>query len=261
MWTDALGQKIEQRLGEIPGRTSFYYKNLVTGQAFSVRADRPMMAASVIKLPIMVEVFRQMKAGELSRNQLYVLQEEDKRPSCGCLNRMHTGLNLTVQDLYNLMIILSDNSATNILIRLLGGMERINRDLKSCGYNTLQVNRLLFDREASDRGIQNYVSAGEIGDILEKLYLGSLVDEESDREMLEVLGEQRLNGKFPFAFAEKIPIAHKTGEDDGITHDVGILYAKQPFVLCCLGNETDCPVFNRFMQDVAWELAGGRGKE
>ncbi len=153
------------------------------------------------------------------------------------------------------MIILSDNSATNILIRLLGGMERINRDLESWGYKTLRVNRLLFDREASDRGIQNYVSAGEIGDILEKLYLGQMVDEESDQEMLEVLKEQRLNGKFPFGFAEKIPIAHKTGEDDGITHDVGILYTEQPFVLCCLGNETDCPAFNRFMQDVAWKLA------
>ena len=109
----------------------------MTGQSFSIRADMPMMAASVIKLPIMVDVFCQMKAGELSRDQLYVLQEEDKRPSCGCLNRMHAGLNLTVQDLYNLMIILSDNSATNILIRLLGGMERINRDLESWGYKTL----------------------------------------------------------------------------------------------------------------------------
>lgn len=253
---DVLRQTIEKRLEKIPGRTSVYYKNLVTGKTISIRADMPMMAASVIKLPIMVETFRQMKAGELSRNQLYVLQEEDKRPSCGCLNRMHAGLNLTVQDLYNLMIILSDNSATNILIRLLGGMERINRDLAAMGYETLQVNRLLFDREASERGIQNYVSAGEIGDILEKLYLGKMIDEESDREMLEVLKEQRLNGKFPFGFAEKIPIAHKTGEDDGITHDVGILYAAQPFVLCCLGNETDCPAFNRFMQELAWELAG-----
>ena len=57
----------------------------------------------------------------------------------------------------------------------------------------------------------------------------------------------------------KIPIAHKTGEDDGITHDVGIFYAEEPFVLCCLGNGTDCPAFDRFMQDIAWRLYEEQG--
>ena len=68
------------------------------------------------------------------------------------------------------------------------------------GYETLQVNRLLFDREASERGIQNYVSAAEIGDMLERMYRGNLIDLESSGDMLDILKEQRLNGKFPFRF-------------------------------------------------------------
>lgn len=246
-------EEILLRLNPIAGKKSFFYKNLVTGQTISLNEDMPMMAASVIKIPIMVEAFRQIKAGKLAKNQEYILQESDKKPSCGCLNRMHAGLALTIADLYNLMIILSDNSATNILIHLLG-REQINASMREMGYQNISVNRLLFDREASARGIQNYVCAGEIADMLEKMYRGTLVDPASDAEMLEVLKEQRLNGKIPFHFVEKVPIAHKTGEDDGITHDVGIVYGKQPFILCCMGNEVNPPEYERFMQDIAWEL-------
>lgn len=246
-------QEIEQRLAAIAGKKGFVYKNLVTGEGVSIGEDLPMMAASVIKIPIMVEAFRQIKAGKIRKDDIYLLREEDKRPSCGALNRLHVGLPVTVQDLYNLMIILSDNSATNILIHMLG-MENINQSMKDMGYRSIRVNRLLFDREASMRGIENYVSAGEIADILEKMYHGRLVDEASDAEMIEVLKEQRLNGKIPFRFVEKVPIAHKTGEDEGITHDVGIIYGKEPFLLCCMGNEVDPPVYERFMQDIAWDL-------
>ncbi len=244
---------ILSRLDKIPGKKGFFYKNLVTGETIAIGEDLPMMAASVIKIPIMVEAFRQIKADKIQKDQIYTLKESDKRPSCGCLNRMHAGLEVTVADLYNLMIILSDNSATNILIDLLG-REQINASMREMGYQTIAVNRLLFDREASARGIQNYVSAAEIADMLEKMYHGTLVDPASDAEMLDVLKEQRLNGKIPFHFVEKVTIAHKTGEDDGITHDVGIVYGKQHFILCCMGNEVNPPEYERFMQDIAWEL-------
>lgn len=248
--------EIESRLLALPGKLSVYYKNLATGEVIDIDADRPMMAASVIKIPIMVELFSQYRAGEQTKEEKYVLKDSDKRPSCGCLNRLHAGLELTSDDLCQLMIILSDNSATNILIERLGGMERINADLEKMGYHTLRVNRLLFDAEASARGIQNYVSALEIGDMLEKMYRGEMVDRQASEDMIDILSEQRLNGKFPFYFTESVKIAHKTGEDEGITHDVGIFYAKQPFVLCCMGNETDTPGFNQFMQQLAWDLFG-----
>lgn len=248
------GTGIEELLQGIPGKLTVYYKNLVTEEILDHNGGVPMMAASVIKIPILVETFRQIRTGMLKKDQQYVLEETDKMPSCGCLNRMHAGMNLTVQDLYNLMIILSDNTATNILIKLLGGAETINDSLAEMGYRTCRVNRLLFDAEASARGIENYVSGAEIADMLEKMYRGELINEASSQEMLEILKSQRLNNKIPFDFQGCVPIAHKTGEDDGITHDVGIIFGSQPFVLCCLSNETDCPEFNRFIQKIAWFL-------
>ena len=90
--------------------------------------------------------------------------------------------------------------------------------------------------------------------MLKKMYHGTLVSETSSEKMLEILKNQRLNGKIPFHFTEKIDIAHKTGEDTGITHDVGILYGKEPLLMLFLGNEVDVPVYERFMQDTAWML-------
>ncbi len=248
------GKSLEGYLKGIPGKLAVYCKNLVTGEILDYNSDIPMMAASVIKIPVLIETFRQIQAGMLKKDQLYVLEEGDKLPSCGCLNRMHAGLNLTVQDLYNLMIILSDNTATNILIRLLGGTEEINGSLAKMGYQTCRVNRLLFDSEAADKGIENYVSGREIGDMLEKMYRGKMIDRKSSEEMLEIMKSQRLKNKIPFYFQGCVPIAHKTGEDDGITHDVGIIFGSQPFILCCMSNETDCTRFNRFIQKLAWSL-------
>ena len=248
------GESLEGYLKGIPGKLAVYCKNLVTGEILDYNGDIPMMAASVIKIPVLIETFRQIQAGMLKKDQLYVLEEGDKLPSCGCLNRMHAGLNLTIQDLYNLMIILSDNTAANILIRLLGGTEEINGSLAKMGYQTCRVNRLLFDSEASDKGIENYVSGREIGDMLEKMYRGKMIDRKSSEEMLEIMKSQRLKNKIPFYFQGCVPIAHKTGEDDGITHDVGIIFGSQPFILCCMSNETDCTRFNRFIQKLAWSL-------
>ncbi|MDE7046222.1 MAG: class A beta-lactamase-related serine hydrolase, partial [Acetatifactor sp.] len=92
-------ENIKEYLKEVPGKYTVYYKNLVTGEILDYNGNVPMMAASVIKIPILVETFRQIQAGRLKKDQLYVLEEGDKLPSCGGLNRMHAGMNLTVQDL------------------------------------------------------------------------------------------------------------------------------------------------------------------
>ncbi len=244
---------INNSLRQFAGKTSFYFENLITGASSSYQSELPMMAASIIKIPIMIALFDQAEKGKLHLLERYVLKEEDKKPSCGALNVLHNGLELTLEDLCSLMIILSDNSATNILIKRIG-MDTINAIMQDMNYTQIRLNRFLFDREASERGIQNYVSVKDIADMLKKMYLGTLVSQESSKKMLEILKNQRLNGKIPFHFTEKIDIAHKTGEDTGITHDVGILFGKEPLLLLFMGNEVDVPVYERFMQDTAYAL-------
>ena len=248
------GAWIAPQLEALGGDTGVYVKNLATGEVWSRGEDVPVVAASVIKIPVMIEAFAQRERGELDFDEIHVLRDEERLPSCGTLKAMHTGIEMTLEDLIKLMIIVSDNTATNIMIRRVG-MDRVNATLRGLGCEKTTLNRLLFDSEASKRGVKNFITAGEMGMLLEKLYCGQVVSEAADREMLDILLDQRLNGKLPFFIDSMgIDIAHKTGEDDGISHDVGVIYAKEPLVCCFVGEHVDVPRYERLMQDAAKAL-------
>lgn len=242
------------KIRAVQGDVGFYYKNLVTGDAQAFEPEKPLVAASVIKLPMMIEAFRQFDAGELDPNAPVKVRAEDRVPSCGVLTYLHDGVTVTVRDLVTLMIIVSDNMATNLLMDRIG-IDNVNRTLDSLGAKKTRLRRKMFDMESAARGIQNTVTAGEIGKLLEKLYWGDVVSPAASEEMVAILKNQQLNGKMPFRVADDIAIAHKTGEDSGVTHDVGVVYAPEPFVICFLSNHVDVPAFNRLIQDMTWEFA------
>lgn len=249
-------QTLEKLAGTLPGKIGIYAACPGTGECWMRNPDAPLMAASVIKLTIMVEAFRQKEAGLADFAQPVIIRKEDKLPSCGALTYLHDGVTVSLGDLVTLMIILSDNTATNLLIDLLG-MENINSTIAAHGWANTHLNRKLFQPELAKQGIENYVSARDMGSLLEGLLAGRIISREASRDMLGILRNQRLNGKLPFYLRSRgIACAHKTGEDDGITHDVGIIFTDKPWVLCFLSNETDVPRAERAMQDMAALLAG-----
>jgi len=246
--------EIVDRVSRAEGYVSLYYRPLEGGCAMAHNENEPLLAASVIKIPIMVEAFRRFEEGSLNPADVHVLREAEKMPSCGALNRMHDGLEVSLHDLVELMIVLSDNTATNILIDLLG-IENVNHTMRTYGLTISTLRRKLFDRAGHAAGIENTVTARDMGLLLKLTHEGKLISEAASARMIDILKAQRLNGKLPFFLKSRgVSVAHKTGEDDGITNDVGIVYARQPFVLCMLSNETEVPVFERLMQDMALEL-------
>ena len=96
--------QLESIIKPLPGKIGVYYKDLSTGQTFEYNAQETFIAASVIKLPILVAVFQEIEDGSLRRDDILVLTDADKVPSCGALNQMHSGLEVTISDLCNLMI-------------------------------------------------------------------------------------------------------------------------------------------------------------
>lgn len=246
-------QEIEMRLRGLPGEIGFWYEELGTGRTASLHADMPVRAASVIKISVLIEAFRALYAGEAQWDETFTIRQADKLPSCGALNYLHDGLCVTFHDLCVLMIILSDNTATNLLIRRLG-MENINAGLRALGAETTALNRLLFDSAAAAQGIENMITARETGLLLRLLYEGKVISPQASEEMLAILSDQRLNGKIPFFVPRGVRIAHKTGEDTGVTHDAGIVYAKRPFVVCFCSQNTDVPQMERAMQDITESL-------
>ena len=154
------------------------------------------------------------------------------------------------------MIILSDNYATNMLIDKLG-IDNINKTIKEMGLKNTILNRKMFDEEKAKLGLENYISSEDIAYLLEKMYNKELIDEKSSEEMISILKNQRLNGKISFFLQNlkpKVQIAHKTGEDTNITHDVGIVFAKEPFILCFCGNNVNVAEYERLMQDITYDL-------
>lgn len=245
------GAFITPQLEALGGDTGVYVKNLATGETFVRGADVPVVAASVIKIPVMIEAFRAQEAGELRLDETHVLTDAERMPSCGTLKAMHTGIGMTLLDLVRLMIIVSDNTATNILIRRLG-IDRINATLRELGCERTTLRRLLFDCEAAGRGLENTITAREMGMLLEKFWRGEVVSPGASAAMMDILLDQRLNGKLPFFLhARGIRIAHKTGEDTGVTHDVGVILTKEPLVVCFVGEHVDVPAYERLMQDAA----------
>ncbi len=242
---------VKEQLLSLEGKIGFVYQSLSTGEHIEYGEDIAMNAASLIKLPIMAAAFQAAENGTLDFSREITVHAADKMPSCGALTYMHDGIRVTVHDLLVLMIILSDNTATNLMIDLLG-FPAINDEIASLGLTETLLRRKLFDAAQSARGIQNTTSARDMAKLLRMIELETLVSPAASRQMKQILLNQRLNGKIPFFLHSlDIDVAHKTGEDDGITHDVGIIYTDSPHIFCFLSSETNVPMTERCLQDLA----------
>ncbi len=222
----------------VPGTFGVYYKNLITGESLGINADHSFLAASVIKLPVLMAVMQEIKEGRLHPLDTFRIVREEKVPSCGALYYMNDSQEVTLRNLYTLMIILSDNTAANRIIQLVG-MDRINDIIEAAGLRHTRLNRLLFDAEAQRQGKENTFSPADAGQLLERIYQGAFVSPDMSREANEILLLQQLKNKLRAMIPRSVTMAHKTGEDSHMTHDVGIIYADQPFILCLASNDTD----------------------
>ena len=244
---------IRQEMEQIPGHTGFYYKNLVTGYEFGVRADEAFGAASVIKLPLFLHVLERASAGCFSMSDTLVVTEEDKVPICGALTLFTDDIEVDIRTLCRLMISISDNTATKCLIKHCT-IEGTSEGFRKMGLEKTVLHRRLFDSAASRAGIQNSICPAEIGMLLEKVYRNEFVSAEVCKEIIDTLLLQQVDHKLNGKVCGQVDIAHKTGEDDELSNDVGIVYAKQPFVICFAGHDTDVYRWEDLMRRGTWEL-------
>lgn len=243
---DAL-ESIRQQIPSLPGHLGFYYKNLITGHEFGINEADAFLAASVIKFPIFLYL---LKYADLCEK--LVVEESDKVPGCGALSLFTGSVETDIRTLCRLMIDLSDNTATNRLIRYCG-IPELNAFFRSVGLEKTVLRRFLFDAEASARGIENTVCLKELGSLLETLYRKEFVSPEISQYALEVLLKQQIDHKLGGKLFDA-PIAHKTGEDDQLSNDVGIVFAPEPFVICFAGHDTDVYRWEDLMRRAAFDL-------
>lgn len=244
---------IQKEMSTLTGHLGFYYKNLITGYEYGIGEEEIYGAASVIKFPLFLHILCECERGNLSLDDRIVTLESDKVPSCGALNMFTGDVETDIRTVCRLMICLSDNTATNRLIRLCG-FESIEQGFAQMGLEKTRIRRKLFDRSAAAAGKQNTISPKELGLLLERLWRGEFICREVSDYAIEVLSEQQIMHKLGGKLGENIKIAHKTGEDDGLSNDIGIVYADQPFVVCFTGHDTDVYPWEDLMRRAAYDL-------
>jgi beta-lactamase class A len=216
-----------------------YVKCLETGEEVAIDADQQMDTMSVIKIPLMAEVFEQIKASKFKLTDKYTLVAEDVRPGTGTLRSMDPGAVMTVKDLITYMIIVSDNTATDVLYRMVGGPEVVTKRMEAYGLKATRApwpaSRWFADLRAAENAEAFHRQAKtpfglstprEIGVLLERMEKGTLVDAESSRLMLQIMRGQLYRSRIPRLLSGwRIP--HKTGDFlPYIGNDVGALEAQ-----------------------------------
>lgn len=240
---EAAGKALNRRLSTLlAGKEdgfSVYIKPLDDPYTVTIH-DMPVKAASMIKLFILAEAFRQDKLGMIRLDEKMPIAGTDKVGGSGILQNVPDGTRKTLRELAELMIVESDNTATNILIDVLT-MEKINNFIDSMGLKNTSLQRKMMDFKSAGQGRENYTSAADCGRFLEKLYLGSCIGREQDVAMIKILLRQTDNDKIPAGLPAGTAVAHKTGELPDVVHDGGIVYSeKHNYILCIMtANITD----------------------
>ena len=204
-------------------KCAFYIKNMNTQEITQYNQNVVVPSASLIKLTIMGEIFRQIKAGKLSLNDMIPVKAEDKVEFS--ILTLLDGKSYTVKDVMTLMIIMIDNTATNVLIDLLG-MDAINDFIHSIDLDDTVIKRKMMDFTARVEGRENYTTAADMAKILELIYSGKLVDKESSDIMLDILKNQQDMTMMMLNIPDDTIVAHKTGELENLDHEAAIVYLK-----------------------------------
>ncbi len=245
---DSLAERIQSRIAQEPGaQVGLAYIDLASGDTLFLNADSSFHAASTMKVPLMIELFRRAFTGSFAMDQRLMLVNQfasivDGSPYALDLNSdsdttlyHRIGDRVSIDTLLRLMITRSSNFATNTLIALVGA-ENVNRTMRSLGAQRIQVLRGVEDGKAFDKGLNNTITARDLALILRSIETGRAASPAATRSMREILLAQEFNEKIPAGVPHGVPVAHKTGEITAHSHDAAIVYppGKRPYILVVL---------------------------
>jgi beta-lactamase class A len=229
------------------GKVAIAVKHLGTGEEYYLNADEPMPTASLIKLPIMVEVYSQAAEGKVKLDEMLTLTKDEMVQGSGILTEHFTpGAKLCLRDTVRLMIVYSDNTATNMVLERIG-IPSTNKRLEGLGLHETRINAKVFkgstttvDPERSKKYGLGSTTAREMVKLLELLHQDKLVNAEACKEMQGHLKKCDDKDKFPRFLPTGVTVAHKTGSVNKSRTDAGILYFKGgPVAVCVLTDENE----------------------
>ncbi len=228
-----------------------YASDRKTGWVYRRNADSVYHAASTMKVPVMIELFRQAEQDRFSLDDSLAVENRfssivDGSPYAMDINEDSDesiygalGSSMSIRDLAFQMITVSSNLATNILIDFVSA-DSVQATVERLGARTMRVLRGVEDIKAFELGLSNTATAGDLGVLMEHLATGSAVSREADRAMVEILSAQRFKEMIPAGLPDGVEAAHKTGSITRINHDAAIVSPEaDPWVLVILTGGVD----------------------
>lgn len=257
---------IQKRIAASGAEVAVYFKTLDGKAEWSVRPDDAFHAASTMKVPVMIELFHQVKLGKLKLTDQILVKNEFHSIVDGSPYKLSPGDDSeadlykaegqprSLSDLCELMITVSSNFATNLLIEKLG-VENIRATVHALGADGVVVLRGVEDGKAFEKNLNNTSTARGLAALMQAIASGKAVDAGSSKQMIAILKRQKFNEGIPAGVPSGIAVAHKTGEITKIHHDAAIVFAKRPYVLVVLVRGlADIKQSAALMQDISREL-------
>jgi len=242
-----LWQKLEAAIHDVDqhleGVMGVAIEDLTTGDQFFLHDNEVFAQASSIKIAILADLDLQAQQGKLKLTDFYTVQASDLVPDSDIMGGLTPGVTrVTLRDLATMMVAVSDNSATNVLIDRLG-MDNVNAMLDSLGLAHTRLRRKMMELEAAKQGRENISTPREMMMLLGAIYRGKVLDKESTANFFKVLSTNK-DSWIPRDLPAEVKIANKPGSLEGVRNDSGIVFvAGRPYVICVmtafLENERD----------------------
>lgn len=233
---DKTATRLEEIATRSRGAFGYCVIDLKSGGRFALNENQVYPQASAIKIAILMEVYKQASEGKIRLNDARRIGKQDKTGGSGVLVELGDGtVELSVGDLCVLMILVSDNTATNLLLDLVG-MDNVNRTLESLGLKHTRVRRRMMDTAASWRGEENVSTPAEAARIMELLFKGEFVSRKVCDEILTILKKAKTTN-LKAGLPSDVPLASKPGGIAGVVTEWAIVYlAERPYVVVVMEN-------------------------
>ena len=208
--------------------------DLTDGHRYLLHANDVFPQASSIKICVLAELYRQAQQGKLKLTDLYTVNAKDLVQDSDIMGGLTPGVTkITLRDLATMMVAVSDNSATNVLIDRVG-MENVNAFLTSQGLTQTRLQRKMMDVKAAAEGRENISTPSEMMKLLQSIYQGKVLNKEMTEDFFKILSTHK-DSWIPRNLPDGLKIADKPGALEGVRNDSGVVFVdKRPFVICVM---------------------------
>ena len=224
-----LWQKLEASIADVDhhldGVMGVAIEDLTSGQKFQLRGDEVFPQASSIKTALLAELYRQVQDGKLKLTDLYTVQASDLVPDSDIMNGLTPAVTrITLRDLATMVVAVSDNSATNVLIDKVG-MDNVNALMDALGLKHTRLRRKMMDLKAAGAGRENISTPNEMATLLDQLYRGKVLNKELTEDFFQLLSTHK-SSFLPRELPDDLKIANKPGELEGVRNDSGVVFVQ-----------------------------------